>query len=244
MEACLEENKSHLAMNSFQVSSSMVSRKEEAVFFFQKEMDSFFWTRRCKDNWELKVLRLIHSNTFCSGLKVSQFSYLEKTLILKTCWSYIFNLFCSSATLNPEPKSQQCLTYCSKGWESPLWLPQKSFGFHSVSKLAISYSELFSFCKASNAVRSSQSILSSNYYHFSHTNHVQQPLNIPVPIFHLHISSQLPVDDSFSGCDAYHCIVGITDYPTYQQDNHSYCHSFIANKVGCSIFQGTSKEFI
>lgn len=85
MEARLEENKSHFAMNSFQVSSYMVSRQEEAVFFCQKEKDSFFWPRRFKDNWELKVLRLIHSNTFCSGLKVSRFSYLEKTLTWKTC---------------------------------------------------------------------------------------------------------------------------------------------------------------
>lgn len=122
-------------------------------------MVCFFWLRRFRDNWELKVLRLIHPYISWPGVKVSHFSYMEKTLTWKTYWNYAFNLFCSSATLDLELNFQQCPTYCCKRWESPVCLPQKSSGFHNVLTLAIScFKLLLLFCKTSNAIKSNQSI--------------------------------------------------------------------------------------
>lgn len=58
----------------------MVSRQGEALFLCQEGMDYCFRSRRFRDNWYLRLLRLTHSNVSCLGLKVSHFSYLEKTL--------------------------------------------------------------------------------------------------------------------------------------------------------------------
>lgn len=58
-------------------------------------------------NWELNLLRLTHPNISCSGLKISGFFYLEKSL---TCRRYevsfaalplwVLNLIFNSASLS------------------------------------------------------------------------------------------------------------------------------------------------
>lgn len=90
-----------------------------------------------------------------------------------------------------------------QSWESPLWLPQKSYGFHSVPELAISCFELLSsFCKAYNAVKSNQSILQFLLLPFLPYQSSRASTRYPNALTSTCTSSQLTIGESFSSCDA------------------------------------------
>lgn len=135
----------------------MVSRQEKAVFFCQEEMDSCFWSRRFRDNYELQVLRLMHPNISCLGLRYHLFPIWKRHGHGRPVEA-MHSISCSSATLDPEPTFQQCLIYCYRRWES-------AYGFCRISKLAIGC-YCFLFARLTMLSKASSLLSNSCYYHF------------------------------------------------------------------------------
>lgn len=183
-------------MNLFQGSSYMVSRQGKAVSFCQEEMDSFFWSRRFRDNYELKVLRLMHPNISCPGLRYHIFPIWKRHGHGRPVEA-LHSISCSSATLDPEPTFQHCLIYCYKRWESPLWLPMAFIGFLNWQLAAIvSLLQGLQCCQKQVVYYPILVIIIFPYQ--SNTASSQNP-NALSPTC---TSCQLTVHESFSNCDA------------------------------------------